>query len=77
MESEKKSGLATEFEIRSSIADIRDALENGPRLPNIWGYFSNKNRELLTLIGDVTFIQAVLLEGDSEVSSYGSVLIRG
>lgn len=62
--------LATELEIQSAIADIRAALKDGPRSPNIWGFFSNKNRRLLTLLGDVTFIQAVLLEGDANVSSY-------
>lgn len=62
--------LATELEIRSAITDIRAALKNGPRHPNIWGFFSNKNRQLLTLVGDVTFIQAVLLEGDPRVLSY-------
>ena len=62
--------LATELEILSAIADLRSALKEGPRCPNIWGFFSNKNRQLLTLVGDVTFIQAVLLEGDARVSSY-------
>jgi len=62
--------FATELEIRSSIADIRDALKHGPVTPNIWGFYSNKNHQLLTLLGDVTFIQAVLLEGDPKVCSY-------
>lgn len=62
--------LATEFEIRESIADIRAALQEGPILPNIWGFYSPKNEKLITLLGDVTFIQAVLLEGDPEVISY-------
>jgi putative transposase len=63
--------LATEFDIRSAIADIRMALDrSGPIQPNIWGFYSNKNRELLTVLGDVTFIQAVLLEGDKLIRSY-------
>lgn len=62
--------MATEFEIRSAISDLRGALLDGPRRPNIWAFYSNKNRQLLTLIGDVTFVQAVLLEGDVEVASY-------
>ena len=62
--------FATELEIRTSIADIRDALKNGPVNPNIWGFYSNKNHKLLTLLGDVTFIQAVLLEGNPNICSY-------
>lgn len=62
--------LATEFEIRSAVAAIRAAITSGPRSPNIWSFYSNKNNALLTLIGDVTFIQAILLEGDLSVSSY-------
>lgn len=65
-----KKLLATDIEIMSAIADIRAALKYGPRLPNTWGFFSNKNRQLLTLLGDVTFIQAVLLEGDPQVRDY-------
>ena len=65
-----KFKLATELEIRESIADIRAALADGPILHNIWGFFSPKNEQLFTLLGDVTFMQAVLLEGDPEVSSY-------
>lgn len=70
MSKDSKVTLATELEIRESIADIRAALQEGPILPNIWGFYSPKNEKLITLLGDVTFIQAVLLEGDSEVISY-------
>ena len=66
--------IATELEIRSSFDDFRDAIKNGPKAPNIWGFFSNKNNALLTLIGDVTFIQAVLFEGDPTVSGYSILL---
>lgn len=65
-----KIALATELEIRERIADIRSALADGPILPNIWGFYSPKNEQLITLLGDITFIQAVLLEGDAEVDSY-------
>lgn len=65
-----KVTLATELEIRDAVADIRAALQSGPILPNIWGFYSPKNEKLFTLLGDVTFIQAVLLEGDPEVISY-------
>lgn len=70
MSKDTKVTLATEFEIRESIADIRAALQEGPFLPNIWGFYSPKNEKLITLLGDLTFIQAVLLEGDPEVISY-------
>ena len=63
--------IPTEFEIRKAISQIRTALDRrGPIRPNIWGFYSNKNHKLLTLLGDVTFIQAVLLEGDRSVRSY-------
>jgi len=62
--------VATEFEIRDAIANLRFALINGPRLPNIWVFFSHKNHQLLTLLGDITFMQAVLLEGDPNVFEY-------
>lgn len=65
--------LATEMEIRNGVKDIRAALTEGPIRPNIWGFYSNKNRSLLTLVGDVTFIQAVLLEGDPTVAAYSVV----
>jgi putative transposase len=70
MFNDAKVTLATEHEIRESIADIRSALLDGPILPNIWGFYSPKNEKLITLLGDVTFIQAVLLEGDPDVTSY-------
>lgn len=64
-------GLATELEIRDNVAQIRAALGlYGPYTPNIWAFFSNKNDKLLTILGDVSFIQAVLLEGDPNVHSY-------
>lgn len=66
-----KNQLATELEIRNDIALIRAAI--GQRVyhrPNIWGVYSNKNNKLMTLLGDVTFIQAILLEGDPRVASY-------
>lgn len=64
--------LATELEVRSAIADMRNTLKRGPVRPNIWGFYSNKNRKFLTLTGDVTFIQAVLLEGNPRVCSYAT-----
>lgn len=62
--------VATELEIRDAIANLRFALTRGPRLPNIWVFFSHKNHQLLTLLGDITFMQAVLLEGDPHVLKY-------
>lgn len=62
--------LATEIEIRNGVAKLREALTDGPILPNIWYFYSNKNRTKLTLVGDVAFMQAVLLEGDPTVSAY-------
>lgn len=55
-------GLATELEIRDNVAQIRAALGvYGPYTPNIWAFYSNKNDKLLTILGDVSLIQAVLL----------------
>jgi hypothetical protein len=63
--------LATEFEIRDSIAAVRDALDRSCyRKPNTWVFFSNKNDQLLTIEGDLYFIVCTLLEGDFTVSSY-------
>lgn len=65
------SRLATELEIRESIAAVRAALDKSvPHQPNIWVFFSNKNEALLTIHGDLAFIQCVLLEGDCEVVAY-------
>lgn len=65
--------LATELEIRDSVKQLREALEhNVSHGPNVWTFFSNKNQALITLLGDVTFIQSILLEGDPTVSSYYS-----
>lgn len=67
----KETRLANELEIRAAVKSLRAALDlRGPYLPNIWAFYSNKNRSLLTILGDVTFIQAVLLEGDPNVISY-------
>lgn len=49
---------------------LRAALKSGPKAPNIWTYYSNKNRRLQTVVGDVTFIKAILLEGDPAARSY-------
>jgi len=66
-----KKRIATELQIRDSIADVRDALRlRTPQMPNIWAFFSNKNDELLTIHGDLRFIQCVLLEGDVTVQRY-------
>jgi hypothetical protein len=63
--------MATELEIRDSIAAVRDALDrSGCRKPNTWVFFSNKNDQLLTIEGDLYFIVCVLLEGDFTVSNY-------
>lgn len=63
--------LATEFEIRDSIAAVRDALDrSGCKKPNTWVFFSSKNDQLLTIEGDLYFIVCILLEGDFTVSSY-------
>lgn len=70
MSNDSHQSLATEHEIRDSVADLRDALSGDNVLPNIWGFYSPKNQRLLTLLGDVAFIQAVILEGDSAVISY-------
>lgn len=39
-------------------------------MPNIWAFYSNKNARLLTVLGDVAFIQTILLELDPKVISY-------
>ena len=65
-----KVQLATELEIREDISRIRAALDKWFLRPNIWGFFSNKNSRLMTVLGDVTFIQSVLLEGDPLVAAY-------
>ncbi|MFH1870206.1 MAG: hypothetical protein ABIK82_03255 [Pseudomonadota bacterium] len=63
--------IATEIQIRESIAAVRDALEKRwPQQPNTWVFFSNRNKQLLTILGDLPFIQCVLLEGDPNVASY-------
>lgn len=67
---EHQSVLPTELEIREEIENLRSTLLEGPKAPNIWAFYSHKNRKLITLVGDVTFIYAVLMEGDSEVRSY-------
>lgn len=54
-----KSELATDLQIREQIAEVRAALElRGSYLPNIWVFYSNKNKQLLTIFGDVTFNSA-------------------
>ena len=63
--------MATELEIRDSIAAVREALDrSGCKKPNKWVFFSNKNDRLLTIEGDLYFIVCVLLEGDFTVSNY-------
>lgn len=63
--------MATEFEIRDTIAVVRAALaQSHSANPNIWAFFSNKNDKLLTVEGDLYFITCVLLEGDCTVSNY-------
>lgn len=67
----KQTKLANELEIRDAVRLIRAALDlGGPYRPNIWAFYSSKNNALLTVLGDVTFIQTILLEGDPDVISY-------
>lgn len=65
-----KIDIATDQDIRSQISILRTVLKSGPKAPNIWTFYSNKNRRLQTVVGDVTFIQAILLEGDPYARSY-------
>lgn len=70
MVNETGRSLATESEIRDAIRNLRHTLESGSQLPNVWTFFSNKNKKLLTIQGDVPFIQSILLERDCSVQRY-------
>lgn len=70
MVNETERSLATESEIRDAIRNLRHTLKSGSQLPNVWTFFSNKNKKLMTIQGDVPFIQSILLERDCSVQRY-------
>jgi len=60
---------AIPFRLLSSLGRIKakTILDSSNKLASIWFFYSPKNDRKLTLVGDMLFMKAVLLEGDPSV----------